>query len=188
MNRNFLSIAIIAVLSAGLGLYFGAKGTPSAPSSMAAATVPAAAPASPVENLYSLSLPDLNGQPQALAQWRGKPLVINFWATWCPPCVKEIPELVSLHAQLAQNDAPKDIQLIGIGVDTAPHIAQFAADHQITYPLYVAGVDGTELSRQLGNETGGLPFTVLIGRDGKIKKSYLGLIDFKRLRADLAAL
>jgi peroxiredoxin len=181
MDRNTLTIGVIAVLFTALGLYFGAK---QLNPSQSATPGPVAAETSPLAHLYAQSLPDVNGQLQTLAQWRGKPLIINFWATWCPPCVKEMPELVALYAEIA----PKGIQLIGIGVDTSPHIVEFSTTHQITYPLYVAGTNGIELSRQLGNVTGGLPYTVLIGSDGKIRKTYRGLLNFNQFRADLAAL
>ncbi len=140
------------------------------------------APQNPVDALFAAQLADKSGQMQALAQWRGKPLIVNFWASWCPPCVREMPELMALASELA----PKGIQTIGIGVDSAANISEFAAKHQITYPLLEAGVHGTELSHRLGNETGGLPFTVLIDKDGKIKKTYLGTLEFKQLRADIA--
>ncbi len=181
MKPHFLAIGVIALVFTGLGLYFGIQDQKSASPSSAK---PMTAASSPVAQLYALSLPDADGRLQALAQWKGKPLIINFWATWCPPCVKEMPELVALQAEIA----PKGIQLIGIGIDTAPHIAEFSTTYKITYPLYVAGMDGTELSRQLGNTTGGLPYTVLIGSDGKVKKTYLGLLNFTQFRADLAAL
>lgn len=136
----------------------------------------------PAEALFAAQLPDKSGQMQALAKWRGKPLIVNFWASWCGPCVREMPELMALASELA----PKGIQTIGIGVDSAANISEFAAKHQISYPLLEAGVNGTELSHQLGNETGGLPFTVLIDKNGKIKKTYLGTLEFKQLRLDIA--
>jgi thiol-disulfide isomerase/thioredoxin len=182
MKQNIFAIGIIAVLFTGLGLYVGAKHGASDSATPAHGTP--AAVLSPVAALYAQSLPDTAGQLQSLAQWRGKPLIINFWATWCHPCVQEMPALTALQTEVA----PRGIQFIGIGIDSAPHIAEFATQYKIGYPLYVAGVSGTELSRQLGNDTGGLPYTVLIGRDGKIKKTYLGLLKLSEFRADLAAL
>ncbi len=122
--------------------------------------------------------------PQALSQWQGKAMVVNFWATWCAPCVREMPELDAMAKELAA----KNIAVIGIGIDSPSNIAQFAAKLKISYPVYVAGMEGTDLARELGNAQGGLPYTVLIGADGAVRKTYLGQLKFDQLRADLAAL
>ena len=141
-------------------------------------------PHTAVDNLFKQSRNDLQGKPQSLAQWRGKPLVVNFWATWCAPCVQEMPEL----SELAALDAGKTFNVIGIGIDSPSNMNEFAAKHKIAYPLYVAGMGGTELSREFGNSAGGLPYTVLIGADGQVRKTYLGKLKFDELRADLAKL
>jgi peroxiredoxin len=77
---------------------------------------------------------------------------------------------------------------LGIGIDSPSNIRQFSEKHQISYPLLVAGMAGTELSREFGNQAGGLPFTVLIDSDGRVRKTYIGRLDLKKLRADLASL
>jgi thiol-disulfide isomerase/thioredoxin len=141
-------------------------------------------PHSVVDNLFGQSLNDLQGTPQPLAKWRGKPLLVNFWATWCAPCVEEMPEL----SELAGHDAGKTFNVIGIGIDSPSNMTEFAAKFKIAYPLYVAGMGGTELSREFGNKAGGLPYTVLIGADGQVRKTYLGKLKFDELRADLAQL
>lgn len=141
-------------------------------------------PHTAVENLYAQSLDDLQGQPQPLSRWRGKPLLVNFWATWCAPCVQEMPEL----SELAHKDGGKTFNVIGIGIDSPSNMREFAAKLKIAYPLYVAGMGGTELSRGFGNKAGGLPYTVLIGADGQVRKTYLGKLKFDELRADLAEL
>jgi peroxiredoxin len=98
--------------------------------------------------------------------------------------VEEMPELSEL-----QNSAlGKKIQVIGIGIDSPSNIAEFTRKVKVAYPIYVAGMSGTELSRQFGNTQGGLPFTVLIGADGSVKKTYLARLKFDDLKADLAAL
>ena len=82
----------------------------------------------------------------------------------------------------------KNLQVIGIGIDSPSNIAEFTQKFKIAYPIYVDGVGGTELSRQFGNAQGGLPFTVLIGADGQVKKTYLGRLKFDLLHKDLASL
>lgn len=165
----------IAILFSCLGIYFG--GRHSEPS-------PTAEP--PIIRLFSLSMQDKDGELQALSQWKNKTLVINFWATWCAPCVEEMPELSALQKSITANNA----QIIGIGIDSADNIAAFTKKYQekIAYPIYVGGMNGAELLRSLGNQTGGLPFTILVGADGKIKKTYLGRLDIKTLTSDLSNL
>jgi thiol-disulfide isomerase/thioredoxin len=141
-------------------------------------------PHTAVTELFAQTLNDVSGKAQPLSQWKGKPLLLNFWAPWCAPCVQEMPELSALAAK----EGGKHFNVIGIGIDTASNIAQFAAKYKISYPLYVAGIEGTELSRQFGDEAGGLPYTVLIGADGQVRKTYLGRLKFDELKRDLAAL
>lgn len=197
MNKKSVAIlsvyGVIAVIAAGIGVYtYKTKPMPvaltaangaaaAAPAAGADATAPAA---DPVAALLGQSMPDAAGKSQDLAQFKGKAMLVNFWAPWCAPCVKEMPELSAL-----QNEpAGKKVQIVGIGIDSPSNIAQFASKLKITYPVLVAGMTGTDLSRQLGNTVGGLPYTVLIGADGKVKKTYLGGLKFDQLRADLATL
>jgi len=144
----------------------------------------AAASAGSAAGLYAQSLNDLSGKPQALAQWKGKPLLVNFWASWCAPCVQEMPELSALAAR----DGGKRFNVIGIGIDSPSNLVQFTQKTKVAYPLYVGGMGATDLARGLGNTNGGLPYTVLIGADGKVIKTYLGKLKFDQLRADLARL
>lgn len=161
------------MLFCAIGIYFGVKRLePQPPANQATAA------------LMAQTLPDVQGKPQRLAQWKDHPIVVNFWATWCTPCVQEMPELSSLQSELA----PRGIQIIGIGIDSPSNIAEFSQKYKIAYPLYVAGMGGTELSRQFGNHSGSLPFTVLVGSDGHVRKTYLGRLKFDELRRDLAAL
>ena len=141
-------------------------------------------PHTAVTNLFAQSLNDLDGKPQALSQWQGKALLVNFWATWCAPCVEEMPELSSLAAA----DGGQRFNVIGIGIDSPSNMAEFASKLKIAYPLYVGGVAGSEISREFGNSAGGLPYTVLIGADGQVRKTYLGKLKFDELQADLAKL
>lgn len=173
MKRNTLLFGVIAILFAAIGIYFGGKQQSTEAPQTAA-----------VANLLSLSIPDTSGQTQALSQWKGKALIVNFWATWCAPCVEEMPELSALQTEIAV----KNIQTIGIGIDSSDNIAKFHSKYKINYPLYTAGMSGTNLTRQFGNQAGGLPFTVLIGRDGHVKKTYLGRLNLTELHKDLAAL
>lgn len=171
MNKRLIGLsALVGALFAGLGMYTASsQATPETPQSSA------------VRQLMAKTLPDSNGKPQALTQWKNKFLVVNFWATWCAPCVQEMPELSALQ----QEFAGKPVQILGLGIDSPSNIAEFSKKYQIHYPLFVTGMDGSELSRQMGNQAGGLPFTVLITPDGKVAKSYLGRLKMDELRADI---
>jgi thiol-disulfide isomerase/thioredoxin len=184
MNKKKLAAMVaVAVIFGALGAVFGNKTREAAPVTTAIAPTGGAAHSAST-NLYAQTLNDLSGKPQALAQWKGKPLLVNFWATWCGPCVQEMPEL----STLANEENGKRFNVIGVGIDAPSAMSEFAAKHNIKYPLYVGGMGGTELSRAFGNTNGGLPFTVLIGADGQVKKTYLGKLKFDELKADLAAL
>ncbi len=122
------------------------------------------------EAFYEAAFPDLAGQQVALRQLKGRPVVANFWATWCAPCVEEMPHLDALSKSLP------NIQFVGIGIDTASNISQFITKIPVSYPLYVAGHAGIGLVRELGNAAGGLPFTVLLDAEGRIFDTILGQV------------
>lgn len=184
MTKNLPLYIGIAVLFAAVGAYMGTRSA-EAPAPLTTTIAPTnGVPHTPVTALFSQSMNDAAGKAQPLSQFKGKAVVVNFWATWCAPCVQEMPEL----AELAKENAARGIQVVGIGIDTPTNIAAFGKKLNITYPLLVGGMSGTDLARQLGNTNGGLPYTVLIGADGQVKKTYLGRLKFDELKADLAAL
>jgi len=173
MNKKILVFVAIAILSAVFGAYVSLKKQPSVKSDSPA-----------VESLMKANLPDIQGQTHALSEWRGKVLLVNFWATWCPPCVEEMPELVDLQ----NSSGIKNLQIVGIGVDSPSNIQQFTKKFQISYPILVAGMEGTEIARALGNQAGGLPFTVLLDAEGRVRQTYLGRLNMNQVKADLANL
>lgn len=157
--RQWLLIGVAAVLALGLGVAVGwLRHAPDAPS---IATT----------DIFAASFPDTSGKPQALAQWKGKVLVLNFWATWCPPCRKEIPDFVAMQRDLGD----KGLAFVGIAIDDAAAVAAFGQEFQVNYPLLVAGMDGSALGRALGNTHGALPFTVMIDRQGNIVGAKTGM-------------
>jgi peroxiredoxin len=122
--------------------------------------------------LFSTTLPDENGTPQALNQWKGKIIVLNFWATWCPPCREEMPELSALHTEYQD----KNVVVVGISLDEIDLIKAFDEENNISYPLLAAEETGSQLAFNLGNDKSALPFTVIIKPDGTIANTYFGRI------------
>jgi len=116
-----------------------------------------------IDRLLALTLDDEHGRQQALAQWRGKVLVVNFWATWCPPCREEMPYFSRLHAAYAA----RGVQFIGIAADSAEAVRAFSARAPVAYPLLVGGPGIMELSAGLGNQAAGLPFTLILDRNAE---------------------
>lgn len=162
--------AILAIFALFAGIYLGNKKyTPSV----------AEHPVS--QAFFNLQLADSKAQTHKLSEWQNQFLVVNFWATWCAPCVEEMPEL----NELQQEFKGKDIQILGLAIDSASNVQEFQQKLGVTYPLLLAGVDGSELTRKMGNQAGGLPFTALINKQGKIVKTYLGRLKIKELRADI---
>jgi peroxiredoxin len=151
---KWLAIAVLCVAAAGVGLYFG----PASPKEASAA------------GLLSLALPDVDGREQRLEQWKGKVLVVNFWATWCEPCREEMPEFVKAQAAFGA----KGLQFVGIAIDQPDKIRQFTKELKLNYPSLVGGYGALELSKTLGNKIMALPFTVIVDREGRIVYSQMG--------------
>jgi thiol-disulfide isomerase/thioredoxin len=185
MNKQrFAGYAIVALAFTVLGAVAGVRQDAAVPATTTYKPTATGGPHTAVNDLYALSLNDLSGKPQSLAQWKGQPVLVNFWASWCAPCVSEMPELSALAAK----DGGKHFKVIGIGIDSPSNLVEFTKKVKIAYPLYVGGLGGTDIARALGDVTGGLPYTVLIGANGQVIKSYVGRLKFDQLRADLAKL
>jgi len=127
---------------------------------------------------------DLHGNPRALTEWLGKVVVANFWATWCAPCLEEIPLLMATRRKLAA----KSIEIVGIAIDQVDKVKAFAAKLQIDYPVLVADAGALDLVRSLGNQSAGLPFTVFVDRAGRPARTKLGLLRQPELDSILAGL
>jgi peroxiredoxin len=108
---------------------------------------------------------------------------VNFWATWCAPCVEEMPDLQRTHDEFAS----RGVRVVGLGIDSPSALKRFREEHRLSLPLFAAGAGGSELARALGNSSGALPFTVLLDRNGRIVRSHLGQVRPAELRAWLDA-
>jgi thiol-disulfide isomerase/thioredoxin len=169
-RRRWLRAAIVGLCGLapiGIGVSFGQRPTAAHGAGRSASA------------LLAVGLPDLDGREQALGQWKGRVLVVNFWATWCAPCREEMPEFVR-----AQNEfGARGLQFVGIAVDQADKVRQFAAEIAVNYPLLIGGYGAMELSKSLGNKLMALPFTIVVARDGTVAHTQLGPLREAQLRA-----
>lgn len=134
--------------------------------------------------LFSATLPNDQGVNQALSQYQGKIIVVNFWATWCPPCREEMPEL----SQIQHEFKAKNVVVVGIAIDELTLVKTFNETTPVSYPLLVSEDDGMALASALGNTKGVLPYTLIIDANGLIVKSYFGRINHKMIATALNAL
>lgn len=162
--RHAFLIITVSALAATAGYFFGRPQPVSLPLPEAAPTTDAPA------RLLALTLPDLSGQAQSLSQWKGKVLVVNFWATWCAPCREEMPEFSRINAKYASNG----VQFVGISLDSADKVAAFRKETEISYPLLIGNLETLDLSSDLGNRAKALPFTVILRQDGSLQQVKLG--------------
>ena len=152
-------------------LYWVAAGASAIGGAAYAWLQPGASALSPVEQeLWGLRITSPKGVPVQLSDFRGKKLLMNFWATWCPPCVEELPMLSRFQSEHAKHDW----QVIGLAVDQAAAVSRFLQKTPVDFPVAIANKQGLDLSRKLGNDRGGLPFTVVLNRQGRVTQRKIG--------------
>ena len=177
-NLSLILFLLIAVAALAGGYYVyqhNSRNAPSAPMQPASGSPDAASSAA----LFKAGFNDLAAIRQPLAQWRGKVLVVNFWATWCPPCRTEIPEFIKLQTQYGA----QGLQFVGIAIDETAKVHAFADEVGINYPVLVGDLEAVALSQATGNRLGGLPYTVVVDRSGKIVATELGGLTGAKLEA-----
>jgi thiol-disulfide isomerase/thioredoxin len=150
-------IAAVAIMAAAAGA--GYHGW-----SFRAAAQREAASRAVADRVFAARLVNPQGGTATLAQWRGRVLVVNFWATWCAPCREEIPVFVRLQERYG----PRGLQFVGIAFDQPEKVAEFAREFRVNYPLLLGGLDTMELLRAADNRAGVLPYTLVIDRQGKV--------------------
>lgn len=120
--------------------------------------------------LFAATLSDLDDKPAAVAAWKGKPLVVNFWARWCGPCRAEIPELSKARAKHKGR-----VEVLGLGLEDKPDaVREFAKAYEMDYPVLLAKDQGIALMQALGNQRAGLPFTLAVDKRGNVVYKKLG--------------
>jgi thiol-disulfide isomerase/thioredoxin len=128
---------------------------------------------------WSSQFEGIHGETLDLAGWRGQPLLVNFWATWCPPCVEELPMLNTFY----RTHAASGWRVLGLAVDRLDPVRRFLDKLPLDYPVALAGMGGVELSRTLGNPTGGLPYSIVLGTSGTVVHRKIGKLSEDDLSA-----
>jgi thiol-disulfide isomerase/thioredoxin len=136
-----------------------------------------------VGSLWGMSFDTPTGGQLPMAPLRGRPVLLNFWATWCPPCVEELP----LLDRFQQQHASKRWQVVGLAIDQPSAVRQFLGRTPVGFPIGLAGLEGTGLAKSLGNLSGGLPFSVALGQDGAVRQRRMGKLSEADLRQWAAA-
>ena len=131
------------------------------------------------ERVLGATFPDLSGEPRMIGEWKGKVLVVNFWATWCPPCLEEIPMFVRLQQQMDQ----QGLQFVGIAVDQRDKVAEFVAKNAIDYPILIGQLDAIKIAESVGNDSGGLPYTLVFDRSGRLVSRHSGAFTERELKS-----
>jgi len=190
VSRNLVIMAAVAVIAAGAGYSVSRLLAPSSPTG-AVVVAPAAGAAEPVaaasqmlgQRRPDFRLSDADGRPVAADAYDGRVLLVNFWATWCAPCVEEMPMLDEF-----QRDHAAGVTVTGIAVDDPARARAFARELGVGYPLLFGQPEAMLVGRSYGNHSGMLPYSVLVDASGVVRWTRLGTVDRDQLEAQLAAL
>lgn len=128
-----------------------------------------------VDDFYKMNFKDVDGNQHAVENYESRILIVNFWATWCPPCVKEMPVLNQIY------NTHDGVTVVGLAVDTLKNVTKFSSKVSVDYPILMAGHDGIQLMKSLGNSKGGLPYTLIFDANGVAKHKFLGEVTLDML-------
>ncbi|MGN6527364.1 MAG: TlpA family protein disulfide reductase [Burkholderiaceae bacterium] len=164
MNRRGWGLAVVLGGAAmGFGAWLRSRGVPLSPLPEAQAGTPGqAGPGAPAQGAIPVPLTTREGRTLTAADIGHRSVVLNFWAPWCPPCVREMPEI----DRFSRSAAGKDTLVIGLAIDEKPAVDKFLAEHPVGFPIVVLGYAGLSWVRQLGNDSQALPFSVVFDRGG----------------------
>ncbi len=170
MRRRTLSTAAVAAVAAiaGAATYWWRQ--------PAASSNPGTAEAA-LRTLWALRLERPEGGELLMADLRGRPLIVNFWATWCAPCVRELPEFERFH----RSHGERGWQVVGLAIDGLAPVKEFLGRVHVSFPVALAGIDAMDLLRGLGNAQGGLPFSILIDANGRLAQHRVGETHYSEL-------
>lgn len=150
MQKNTLLILLASIIAISAGIFVRSLSE----TADQAVLIPA----------LKFSLPDVTGKQRNQSEWQGKIRIINFWATWCPPCLEEIPEFIKLQTEYSD----KNLQFIGIAIEDKLTVQQYLKDNPTNYPILIGGDEAVKLSQQLGNIVNAVPFSLILNQQGQI--------------------
>lgn len=172
MNKNYL-LALLVILVSGAWFFSQMTKTTVVDNGVINKSHPEAASVKRPDFILS----DLAGQQQHISQWNNQVILLNFWATWCPPCQKEMPDFIEVFDEYKD----KGFVVLGVGIDNKTHIADFVDTLGVNYPILVGEQDAIKVSRLYGNRHGALPYSVIIDKEGMIRYKTAGLVTRKQL-------
>ena len=166
-KKELILVSLVAAMALAAGMWFALSPSPPA--------------AEPGDRLVAFTLPDLKNEPHAINEWLGKLMVLNFWATWCPPCREEIPVFIELQEQYAE----RGLQIIGVAIDHKQDVADYADGMFINYPVLLGDEKTLAIMARYGNRIGTLPYSVVIAPDGRIVGRKMGAYTRTELETQL---
>ncbi len=167
--RNAVLMVTVAVLALAAGFGIGLLRGPTTTDGDTAA---------PLAHLLTQPVPDATGSPTDMSPYRGRVLVVNFWATWCPPCVQEMPDINEVQEEFRD----KGVRVLGLGIDTPERIQAFGSKLTVDYPLFALDGGGLAVLKDFGNESGALPYTLVYDAAGREVFRKLGRVSHAELR------
>ena len=183
MNRKILLIVLVSIVSMFTGTVLYQLSNPSPAASEIQTLQPDVAKAETLPSLEAVPLIDMQGVSQPLGNWKQPVLVVNFWAPWCVPCRREVPDLIALQQEYGDR-----IQILGIAYDSAENIESFADEYQMNYPSFLASQYISMYSAVFQNKSGALPFTAIIDQSREIRFTHTGIISLQALRQEVSKL
>lgn len=185
-HNTGLVVIVICAVAAGAGFLLARWQHGAEPGRQTAATATAAIRATGIVGAKrpEFTLPDLDGVLHNVNEWDGKVLAINFWATWCPPCRKEIPEFVALQDQYGA----QGLQFLGVALEQAEPVRAFVQEHGMNYPVLAGEMDVIAVAEAYGNNVGALPYTVIVDRDGRVAFVHAGPLSTEKAEAAITPL
>ncbi len=156
MNKTKFAVNLALIVILGIGIWLTLEHKATSPNStMLAKTIP--------ETLPGFTLKDTDGMVHTSGEWKDKILIVNFWATWCPPCLEEMPTLIDFQTKYSANG----VQVIGVAVDNLDQVKSFIATHGINFPVMIGSDDAIAVAQEMGNRISALPYTAIFDNSGK---------------------
>ncbi|MBS3799872.1 MAG: TlpA family protein disulfide reductase [Thioalkalivibrio sp.] len=178
-NRPGLLVGAVVLTTAALALSACSDGDPETNATGANSANAAAEPAGAREQRIDFTLPDLGGTERRLSEWDGDLVLLNFWATWCPPCKKEMP----LFQDTFETHREAGFTVVAVAIDDQDATRNFVDQYGIGFPVLIGQDDAMEIGREYGNRIGALPYSVLIDRDGTILETHRGEVESSDLES-----